>query len=168
MNIDMVSWVNPTLRFKAILKKLHELNLQLQVIHQIHKLRLDCKDGGKSMQKMQRLYRTLQIQLNKCISCRNEKVTLEEGENIEPRIPEDEDGCESLEPKSSEVREEYEPTCLLPSIIVPTLNLYVKSLNLYMGFDLNIDNPTKIHPPPPNRENPNNFLFWFSGETETE
>jgi hypothetical protein len=46
--------------------------------------------------------------------------TLEDGEKIESKNPEVDDGCESLEPKSSEVKEEdeeeEEPNCFLPSI----------------------------------------------------
>jgi len=48
--------------------------------------------------------------------------TLEDGEKIESKIPEAEDLCKSLEPKSSEVKEEVEeeeePNCFLPSIFL--------------------------------------------------
>lgn len=46
--------------------------------------------------------------------------TLEDGEKIESKNPEVDDGCESMEPKSSEVKEEdeeEESNCFLPSII---------------------------------------------------
>lgn len=58
-------------------------------------------------------------------------TTFDEGANIDPKIPdEDED---SLEPKSSEVKEEDDPICLLPSIFSvistqnppPLLSLYI-------------------------------------------
>jgi hypothetical protein len=47
--------------------------------------------------------------------------TLDDGEKIESKNPEVDDGCESMEPKSSEVKEEddeeEESNCFLPSII---------------------------------------------------
>lgn len=41
-------------------------------------------------------------------------ITLEGGEKIEPKIPEEEE--DSLEPNNSFVNEEEEPVCFLPSI----------------------------------------------------
>jgi len=62
--------------------------------------------------------------------------TLEDGEKIESKIPEEEDLCKSLEPKSSEVKEEVddkeESNCFLPSIFCASiletmLDFYVKT-----------------------------------------
>lgn len=38
------------------------------------------------------------------------------GEKMDPKIPEEEEGWDSLDPKSSEVNEEQVPFCLFPSI----------------------------------------------------
>lgn len=39
------------------------------------------------------------------------------GEKMDPKIPEEEEGRDSLDPKSSEVNEEEAPFCLFPSIL---------------------------------------------------
>lgn len=66
-------------------------------------------------------------------------LTLDDGGNIDSKIPEDEEGDGSLESKRSEVKEEDDPTWFFPSIIVPNLSTgHLKE----MGFQ----NPTEIVP----------------------
>lgn len=78
--------------------------------------------------------------------------TLDDGENIDSKIPEAGGGCDSLDPKSSEVKEEEEPICFFPSIfLLPHYNLCVKNLCLNPSNKVRLlckDNPTKKHQPP--------------------
>ena len=61
--------------------------------------------------------------------------TLDEGAKIDPKIPEDEEPEDSLEPKRSEVKEDFEeqpPTCFLPSI---SIYLYFSSSQSFLSIN---------------------------------
>lgn len=74
--------------------------------------------------------------------------TLEDGENRDPKIPEEEEeeGWDWLDPKSSEVKEEEEFTCFFPSIFPCIKNLWLNTWN--KGRFLCKDNPTNKHQSP--------------------
>lgn len=85
------------------------------------------------------------------------------GEKIDPKIPEEGEGCDSLEPKSSAVKEEEVPFCFFSSILFLPLykplyeNQYFKS-ELFRVF-LYKDNPRKIHQSPPEKMRKLNCVF---------
>ena len=74
---------------------------------------------------------------------------------MDPKIPEEEEGRDSLDPKSSEVNEEEAPFCLFPSILPKKQNFCIKITTLNqkecVGVLLYRDNPTKLHQPPPEK-----------------